>query len=203
MEHIILTKTSSVSHRLSYKNLIERKLINSREEYVCSACLAVGKDCSSSNMVCITNISIQSIPEENETIPEDNTDLSADNYVEIMKNIKNISNFLQGKDWVSLPNEIFNKLTSLAGKICHTINRQTFEDSQQVPGEYKNVSYLKNIDAHDWLSKRNSVIISFLENVAGVSINNKRTKKPNAFSHLIEEVLYTRNLNIVTPFSFK
>ena len=49
-------------------------------------------------MVCITNISIQSIPEENETIPEDNTDLSADNYVEIMKNIKNISNFLQGKD---------------------------------------------------------------------------------------------------------
>ena len=154
-------------------------------------------------MVCITNISIQSIPEENETIPEDNTDLSADNYVEIMKNIKNISNFLQGKDWVSLPNEIFNKLTSLAGKICHTINRQTFEDSQQVPGEYKNVSYLKNIDAHDWLSKRNSVIISFLENVAGVSINNKRTKKPNAFSHLIEEVLYTRNLNIVTPFSFK
>ena len=98
MEHIILTKTSSVSHSLSYKNLIERKLINSREKYVCSACLAVGKDCSRSNMVCITNISIQSIPEENETIPEDNTDLSADNYVEIMKNIKNISNFLQGKD---------------------------------------------------------------------------------------------------------
>ena len=31
----------------------------------------------------------------------------------------------------------------------------------------------------------------------------KRTKKLNAFPHLIEQVLYTRNLNIVTPFSFK
>ena len=68
-------------------------------------------------MVCITNISLKNIPEEDETTPEDNTDLSADNHVEIMKNIKNISNFLQGKDWVSLPTEISNKLTSLAGKL--------------------------------------------------------------------------------------
>ena len=120
-----------------------------------------------------------------------------------MKNIKNISNFLQGKVWVSLPTEIFNKLTSLAGKLGQTINRQTFEDSQQVSGEYKNFSYLNNIDAHYWLSKRNSVLISFLENLTGVSINDKRTKKLNAFSQLIEQVLYTRNLNIVTPFSFK
>ena len=39
--------------------------------------------------------------------------------------------------------------------------------------------------------------------MTGVSINDKRTKKLNAFSQLIEQVLYTRNLNIVTPFSFK
>ena len=113
-------------------------------------------------MACIINILLENIPEEDETTPQDNTDLSADNYVEIMKNIRNISNFLQGQDGVSLPTEIHNKLTSLAGKIDQTIDRQTFEDSQQVSGEYKNVSYLSNIDAHDWLSKRNSVLISFL-----------------------------------------
>ena len=147
-------------------------------------------------MVCITNISLENIPEEDETTPEDNTDLFADNYVEIMKNIKNISNFIQGKDMVSLPTEICNKLTSLAGKIGQTINRQTFEDSQQVSREYKNVSYLNDIDAHDWLSKRNSVLINFLENVAGVSINDKRTRKLNAFSHLTEQVLYKRNFKL-------
>ena len=162
MEHIILRKTSSVVHRLSYKNLIEKKLINSWAKNVCSVCLAVGKDCSKSNMACITNILLENIPEEDETTPQDNTDLSADNYVEIMKNIWNISNFLQGQDWVSLPTEICNKLTSLVGIIGQTIDCQTFEDSQQVSGEYKNVSYLSNIDVHDWLSKRNSVLISFL-----------------------------------------
>ena len=120
-----------------------------------------------------------------------------------MKNIKNISNFIQEKVSVSLPTEICNKLTSLAGKIGQTINRQTFEDSQQVSREYENVSYLNDIDAHDWLSKRNSVLISFLENVVGVSINDKRTRKLNAFSHLTEQVLYARNLNIVTLFSFR
>ena len=132
MEQIILRKTSSVAHRLSYKNLIEKNLINKRVKNVCSACLAVGQDCSSSNTVCIPNISLENIPEEDETIPEDNTDLSADNYVEIVQNIENILNFLQGKDWVSLPTEICNKLTSLAGTIGQTINRQTFEDSHQV-----------------------------------------------------------------------
>ena len=39
--------------------------------------------------------------------------------------------------------------------------------------------------------------------MTGLSINDKKTKKLNAFSHLIEQVLYTRNLNIVIPFSFK
>ena len=68
-------------------------------------------------MACITNISLENIPEEDDTIPEDNTDLTTNNYVEIMKNIKIISNFLEGKDWASVPNEICNKLTSLAGKI--------------------------------------------------------------------------------------
>ena len=48
-------------------------------------------------MACITNISLENIPEEDDTIPEDNTDLTTNNYVEIMKNIKIISNFLEGK----------------------------------------------------------------------------------------------------------
>ena len=39
--------------------------------------------------------------------------------------------------------------------------------------------------------------------MTGVSINEKKQKKLNAFLHLIEQVLYARNLNIVTPFLFK
>ena len=40
--------------------------------------------------------------------------------------------------------------------------------------------------------------------MTGVSINDKRTKKNLMLFHiLIEQVLYTRKLNIVTPFLFK
>ena len=81
VEHIILRKTSSVAHWLFFKNL-EKNLINKQAKIVCSACQAVGKDCSSSNTVCITNSSLENILEGDETIPEDNTDLSAENYVE-------------------------------------------------------------------------------------------------------------------------
>ena len=53
-------------------------------------------------MVCITNILLENIPEGDETISEANTDLYADKYVEVIKNIKNIQNFLKGKELYQL-----------------------------------------------------------------------------------------------------
>ena len=124
VEHIILRKTSLVAHRLSYKSLFEKNLINKRAKNVCSACLAVSKDCSSSNTVCITNSSLENIPEEDETIPEDNTDYSADNYVEILKNIENISNVLQGS-YTTLHDILASKVDPIScpsGDIYNTID---------------------------------------------------------------------------------
>ena len=44
---------------------------------------------------------------------------------------------------------------------------------------------------------------SFLEGCTSVNVNKKTNeKKVNAFVHSIEQVMYTRNLNIITPFSF-
>ena len=63
---------------------------------------------------------------------------------------------------------------------------------------------MKNINASDWLSKRNPCLISFLSSAIGEAINDLRTeKKKKAFSPLIEQVLYTRKLSLVTPVSFK
>ena len=94
-------------------------------------------------------------------------------------------------------------MSSLSIQIGKTLNHTLYKDTQEVSGECKNISFLKNIIASYWLSKRNPCLISFLSSATGVAINGSRTIKINAFSHLIEQVPYTQKLNLVTPFSFK
>ena len=51
----------------------------------------------------------------------------------------------------------------------------------------------------EWLEKRNPLLISFLSGCTG-SHTGKRTL---ALVHTVENVLYARNLNTITPFSFE
>ena len=94
-------------------------------------------------------------------------------------------------------------MSSLSIQIGKTLNHALYKDTQGVSGEYKNISFLKNIIALDWLSKRNPCLISFLSSATRVAINSSRTIKINAFSHLVEQVPYTQKLNLVAMFSFK
>ena len=49
-DNVILQKTSSVARLKRYKSLIENKLINSRDKYVCSSCLSLYKPVSANNI---------------------------------------------------------------------------------------------------------------------------------------------------------
>ena len=52
--------------------------------------------------------------------------------------------------------------------------------------------------------KKKPSLNSFSNGCTSVNINKENNeKKVNAFAHLIELVMNTRNLNIITPFSFK
>ena len=63
---------------------------------------------------------------------------------------------------------------------------------------------MKEIEPFSWIKKRNPLLNSFLEGRTSVNINKETNeKKVNAFAHSIEQVMYTRNLHIITPFSFK
>ena len=64
---------------------------------------------------------------------------------------------------------------------------------------------MKEIEPFSWIKKkRNPLLNSFLEGCTSVNINKENNeKKLIAFAHSVEQVMYTRNLNIMTPFSFK
>ena len=49
-DNAISRKTSSVAQLKSYKSLLENKLINSRDKYICSSCLDLYKPKSTNNI---------------------------------------------------------------------------------------------------------------------------------------------------------
>ena len=58
---------------------------------------------------------------------------------------------------------------------------------------------LKMIKPLLWLKQRNALLLSFLN---GATSDNSSDKKKNVFTHILEQIFYTLNLNIITPFSF-
>ena len=117
--------------------------------------------------------------------------------------IRNIIENLEGKSWKNLSETVCNKLCNLALAIGKVLQQDAFEDSLKVAADYKNISILKSIKPDAWLSDRNPCLVHFLQGVTGVDGESITSKKENAFCHLIEQVLYKCNLNILTPFPFK
>ena len=102
--------------------------------------------------------------------------------------------------WSNLSRDLKNKIIHLAGELGRLINNDIFEDGKSnVTSQYKDLDQLKNMKPLNWIQKRNILLQSFVENCTG-EINSK---KINALAHSIEQIYYTRNLNLITPFAFK
>ena len=102
--------------------------------------------------------------------------------------------------WSNLSRDLKNKIIHLAGELGRLINNDIFEDGKSnVTSQYKDLDQLKNMKPLNWIQKRNILLQSFVENCTG-EINSK---KINALAHSIEQIYYTRNLNLIIPFAFK
>ena len=102
-------------------------------------------------------------------------------------------------EWEGIGSVSQMKIIKLAGVLGKLINKAIFNDGRNAQFDYKNTS----IDQTEWVSKRNKVLLEFLSSATGVDINKSSTKKRNAFTHSVEQIYYTRNLNLVTPFAFQ
>ncbi|CAC5357945.1 waaF [Mytilus coruscus] len=60
-----------------------------------------------------------------------------------------------------------------------------------------------NIDKIKWLEQRNRLLSSFVNHTTAYDISNINEKKINAIVHSIEQIYYTRNIKLVTPFAFQ
>ncbi len=103
------------------------------------------------------------------------------------------------KTWDSLSEEEKDKLASDAFNIGKIIKKHLFDDTTKILQTYKT----NQETPREWLKQRNPVLIRFLEGCTGVSVDNENNgKKILAMTSSVESTLYTRNLNLVSPFAF-
>ena len=118
----------------------------------------------------------------------------------ILKAVNEVTNHLKSLACNNLSRDLKNNITHLAGELRRLINNDIFEDGKSnVTSQYKDLDQLKNMKPLNRIQKRNILLQSFVENCTG-EINSK---KINALAHSIEQIYYTRNLNLITPFAFK
>ena len=118
----------------------------------------------------------------------------------ILKTVNEVTNHLKSLTWNNLSRDLKNNITHLAGELGRLINNDIFGDGKSnVTSQYKDLDQLKNMKPLNWIQKRNILLQCFVENCTG-EIN---CKKINALAHSIEQIYYTRNLNLITPFAFK
>ena len=105
--------------------------------------------------------------------------------------------------WSKFSENLKIKISGLAETIGKAAYRDIYQDGVNIMKEYKDMQMFKMIKPQRWLKQRNPLLLSFLNGVTGVTVDNSCEKKINAFTHIVEQIYYTRNLNIITPFSFR
>ena len=91
-------------------------------------------------------------------------------------------------------------LADISNIIGDLIKKDIYREGQRNIATYKDLT--TDIESNDWLHHQNQVLVAFLKGCCKLD-NSSGDKKLNALVHSVEQVLYTRNLNVITPISFR
>ena len=146
---------------------------------------------------------VQNILDENDMTGDCETDIADEQ--RLTQQLDTILKTLEG---ISDTWDVFNcaqkkQLAYIARAIGAKIERDLYSDSLKVTKECENLAN-NDINKDEWLNERNSVLIGFLKGCTSMSdTQNPTEKKKNSLIHTVEQVLNTRNLTTVSPFSFQ
>ena len=138
-----------------------------------------------------------------ETEGGDISDVPRDDIENIIDSLKNVQDVLCGKAWEDLSEELRTALTSFAYFMGSLINQTVYADSSVVGGLFKDLQGLRDLTLHDFIAQRNGMVSAFYRGATGVDASHPNEGKLKALAHLHEQLLYTRNIRVVTPFAFQ
>ena len=203
-----LLKISSIKRRSSFKELVARHLLNEKHTYVCHECLSFSQDNFVQNVM-------ENTADVDSTSESESEGEAAVHDIDVLDNVLDIEvldTFLcellkakvTNKRFSDLPENTQYKLCQISKELGSLIHLDLYHDGIAVNRQYKDLTTLKQLNPGTWLEARNVALVSFLCGCANTSLDTLAThpKKLNAIVHSVEQVLYSRNILTITPFSF-
>ena len=123
---------------------------------------------------------------------------------ELLDTIQKLKELLTSVNYEQISSDIRNSLKDLAGDLGRIISSDLFVERQNIAKQYKDIKELTKHDLKSWIQNLNPVLTSFLTECTGIQLGRaQNSKKVHALAHAVEQVLYAKNLNLITPFAFQ
>ena len=111
------------------------------------------------------------------------------NEEEIVDLVENLENKIKALHWSKFSENLKIKISGLAETIGKAAYRDIYQDGVNITKEYKDMQTLKMIKPQRWVKQRNPLLLSFLNGVTGVTVDNTSEKKINAFTQLLSRFI--------------
>ena len=179
--------------------------------YICTVCLDYAREKLQETRIITSNNNESNAKDdnnddENNCIEDNNSiniNVEMNNDDSLLAKIQGLTAKIKCLKWRDLEDDIKFSLCELSKSLGELIKSDLDMEKGEMALECRSFEKLANVDPRKWYQERNEVMTSFLHGCTGVSIETTNEKKYNACLHAIEQILYTKNINLVTPFSFQ
>lgn len=202
----------SFRSRTEFKELVKRNLVPRNARTICDVCLNYGRK-KYKEKKCVKVIdeeyeereeAVVVVDEEREEIVIDEVVPSEEDTTEnyLLTDIVNLKEKLKALDWNDVSEDVKCELSSLSFILGGVIRKSLSSERFKMASECSSFEGLLEIEKLKWYEGRNQLLRKFLEGCSGVDPASSSQKKINSLLHSVEQVMYTQNNNIITPFSF-
>lgn len=188
--------------RKEFTELLQRHLIKETAASICTVCLAYAR---------------RKI-DERDAVESSNTEMVVDKELEIcegvgnrplgndnisLATIKSLIQQIRILKWSDIEdNSLKISLCDLSESLGRLIREDLENEKEKMSDSCKSFENLSQLNYRNWYQQRNKLLTSFIFGCTGVNETHESPKKFNAAIHSVEQIIYTKNINIVTPFSF-
>ena len=211
-DNFFLCNTKHLKARRTYQALVEKNLVKLSHTYVCNKCLEYAADhyvntCTSKENSVEETIDqfllISEIQGEDDQLYEQDTGLGEriESETEKLEEFLHLLKQMKGRYRTLVESERI-KLELIAKALGEIISTDLYSNGIEVSKQYKDFNFIKNTKPQEWAMEQNSLLVAFLCGACNIDLKTCSDKKTNALVHTLEEVLYARNLLVITPFAF-